>query len=262
REVGLRAAHGLTARDRRGWRPRPGDRRAGRACVPHAAARGAGRAAAGDRVLRSAAASPRRRARAGPGGNRGSGAGADRCPKSDRDREVERPRSAVGRAPGHVGRRTRPAGLRVAPLARELPPGPPAPRRLRSHAASGRRRRDRGRRVRRAWFPKLKAPRPEAKIIQVGQDPLFSRYPIRGFAVDLGLGGAPRLTFAALAEAARRIGVDTTVVAERRARWEAEHRQLRQAWATVGRKAKDDRPVDMLWLSQAIGERLDGTTLV
>ena len=74
------------------------------------------------------------------------------------------------------------------------------------------------------WFPKLKAPRPEAKIIQIGQDPLFSRYPIRGFAVDLGRGGAPRLTFAALTDAARRIGVYAHAVAERRARWEAEHR--------------------------------------
>src|SRR5262249_35303486 len=72
----------------------------------------------------------------------------------------------------------------------------------------------------------------------------------------------PRLTFAALAEAARRIGVDATAVAERRARWEAEHRRLRQAWAAAGRKAQDDRPIDMLWLSRAIGERLDDRTLV
>ncbi len=112
------------------------------------------------------------------------------------------------------------------------------------------------------WFPKLKAPRPEATIIQIGQDPLFSRYPIRGFAVDLGLGGAPRLTFAALTDAARRIGVDAHAGAERRARWEAEHRRLRQAWSAAGRKAQDDRPLDMLGLSRAIGERLDASTLV
>ncbi|MBI4593724.1 MAG: decarboxylase, partial [Candidatus Rokubacteria bacterium] len=37
------------------------------------------------------------------------------------------------------------------------------------------------------WFPKLTAPRPEAQVIQIGHDPLFSRYPIRGFAVDVGL---------------------------------------------------------------------------
>ena len=46
------------------------------------------------------------------------------------------------------------------------------------------------------WFPALKSPRPETPVIQVGHDPLFSRYPIRGFAVDLGLAGAPQLTLA------------------------------------------------------------------
>ena len=112
------------------------------------------------------------------------------------------------------------------------------------------------------WFPQVKSPRPEARIVQVGVDPLFSRYPIRGFAVDVGLGGAPRLTFAALTEAARRIGVDARAVAERRARWEAEHRRLREAWATAARKAQEDRPIDMLWLSRAIGERMDESTLI
>src|SRR5207237_6625659 len=48
------------------------------------------------------------------------------------------------------------------------------------------------------WFPALRSPGPETQVIQIAHDPLFSRYPIRGFAVDLGLAGAPRLTLAAL----------------------------------------------------------------
>ena len=52
------------------------------------------------------------------------------------------------------------------------------------------------------WFPDIKAPRPETPVIQIGEDPLFSRYPIRGFAGDLALAGTPRLTLAALADAA------------------------------------------------------------
>src|SRR2546429_456038 len=54
------------------------------------------------------------------------------------------------------------------------------------------------------WFPALRSPAPEATVIQIGHDPLFSRYPIRGFAVDLGLAGAPRLTIAALTAALQR----------------------------------------------------------
>src|SRR5436190_6782187 len=37
------------------------------------------------------------------------------------------------------------------------------------------------------WTPALKRPRSEARIIHVGVDPLFSRYPIRGFPTDLAL---------------------------------------------------------------------------
>ena len=52
------------------------------------------------------------------------------------------------------------------------------------------------------WFPKVKNPSPDARIIHVGVDPLYSRYPIRSFPCDVALGGQPRLTLRALAEAA------------------------------------------------------------
>ena len=55
------------------------------------------------------------------------------------------------------------------------------------------------------WYPHIKSPRPETRVIQVASDPLFSGYPIRGFPSDLTLGGAPRLTLEALAEAAARL---------------------------------------------------------
>src|SRR6185503_3147719 len=91
------------------------------------------------------------------------------------------------------------------------------------------------------WFPALRAPGPETTVIQIGHDPLFSRYPIRGFAVDLGLAGAPRLTLAALAAAVKR-RADTAAVETRRKRWEAEHRRLVEAWATRSAAVKGDNP--------------------
>jgi acetolactate synthase-1/2/3 large subunit len=112
------------------------------------------------------------------------------------------------------------------------------------------------------WFPKLKGPQADAPIIQIGHDPIFARYPIRGFAVDLSLAGAPRLTLAALAEAVTRAGADPAVVAARRSRWEAEHRRLREAWAARARAVQHDAPIDMAWLSRCIGDVVDARTLV
>jgi acetolactate synthase I/II/III large subunit len=111
------------------------------------------------------------------------------------------------------------------------------------------------------WYPHLKAPRPETKIIQIGVDPLFSRYPIRGFPGDVALGGAPRLTLRALAEAASRLA-DRGVVTERRARWEREHARQVEARAARARSLATDTPIDMAWLSRCIGELVDEQTIV
>jgi acetolactate synthase I/II/III large subunit len=112
------------------------------------------------------------------------------------------------------------------------------------------------------WFPALRSPGPETTVIQIGHDPLFSRYPIRGFAVDLGLGGAPRLTIAALTAALQRRGLDAAGVAARRARWEAEHRKLVDGWAAKAAAVKKDSPIDMAWLSRCVGDAIDDDTIV
>src|SRR5438445_179890 len=39
------------------------------------------------------------------------------------------------------------------------------------------------------WFPHVRSPRPETKLVQIGVDPLFSRYPIRGYGAYIF--GAP-----------------------------------------------------------------------
>src|SRR4029077_15477952 len=54
------------------------------------------------------------------------------------------------------------------------------------------------------WIPKEGAPRPEAKVIHIGPDPLFARYPLRGFRTDLALTGAVAPTLEALWRAAQK----------------------------------------------------------
>ena len=112
------------------------------------------------------------------------------------------------------------------------------------------------------WIPKLAAPRPEAKVIQVAMDPLFSRYPIRGFPADLALAGTTRLTLAALAEAIVAARPDSAQVAARRQRWEADHSRRRAAWEGAARAVAGDRPIDMAWLSRCLGDLLDESTIV
>jgi len=111
------------------------------------------------------------------------------------------------------------------------------------------------------WFPALKAPRPETKIVQIAVDPLFARYPIRGFPADAALSGTVSLNLTALAEAVRQ-RADGRAVGERTQRWHAEHRRLREAWAAAARKVQNERPLEMLWVSKCVGDLVDENTIL
>src|SRR5919198_654712 len=111
------------------------------------------------------------------------------------------------------------------------------------------------------WFPHVKSPRPDAKLIQIGVDPLFSRFPIRGFGADVALAGSVRLTLAALADAIRS-RVASRLVEERRTRWQVEHARRREAWAAAAHRARNERPIDMAWLSRCVGDLVDERTIV
>lgn len=101
------------------------------------------------------------------------------------------------------------------------------------------------------WSPDAHGPRPEAKVIQIGQDPLFSQTPVRNFRADLALAGDLGETVLALCAAlenrdpgdrgaARRDTVARTNTAYRVARDEAV-----QADAETGRLTKR-------WISQQV----------
>ena len=111
------------------------------------------------------------------------------------------------------------------------------------------------------WFPALRQPGPQARIIQIGQDPLYSRYPVRGFPTDGALAGAPRLTLAALAAAVKPL-VDAKVVAERRKKWEGEAAQNRTVVEKRANAVSKDSPIDMAWASKCVADCVDDDTIV
>jgi acetolactate synthase-1/2/3 large subunit len=111
------------------------------------------------------------------------------------------------------------------------------------------------------WFPSGSHPRPETKIIHVAHDPLFSRYPVRGFEADVALAGQPRLTLHALADAVKAM-VEPALANDRRRRAEDEHRRLREQWAARGRAAAKENPMEMAWVSKCVGDLVDDGTIV
>ena len=112
------------------------------------------------------------------------------------------------------------------------------------------------------WFPNQVEPPHDATVIQVDDDPLYERYPIRGYPTDIGLAGNAADTLRALdARVAETVAVDAGIDARRR-RWEDAHRRQRQAWRDIARRVSADRPMDYRWISRCIGEALSDDDIV
>jgi len=101
------------------------------------------------------------------------------------------------------------------------------------------------------WIPSLQAPRPECKVIHIGVDPLFSRYPIRGFPCDLAVTGAAATALPELAAALDRHVVGA-VVAERQRRVAEQREGLVASWQKARESAAALRPIHMAWASACI----------
>jgi len=112
------------------------------------------------------------------------------------------------------------------------------------------------------WFPRFAAPPPETVVIHIGQDPLFSDYPLRGFASDITLAGMPYHTLHALTHALLSIGPDAAAVNVRYERWRRQNSAQRESWQTKTASIPDSEPIDMSWVSACIGRVLDDKTIV
>jgi len=131
------------------------------------------------------------------------------------------------------------------------------------------------------WMPTVAAPRPSARVVHIGVDPLYVRYPIRSFRTDLALATTlgqllPPLTAALdhraaigrvdYAARARRI---QELAAERRAELEgrrsriANEGRMTRGWLTMCLNAavsRDDCIVSEYWVERELLEReLPGT---
>jgi acetolactate synthase-1/2/3 large subunit len=102
------------------------------------------------------------------------------------------------------------------------------------------------------WLPGRVAPRPECKIIQCGLDPLFARYPIRGFSSDVAITASTAAALSALSAALDKASDSKTISARRQ--WVQEDRaKLTAAWKAALDGAARKNPPDPVWVSHCIG---------
>lgn len=107
------------------------------------------------------------------------------------------------------------------------------------------------------WWPdKHKLP-DDAYVINIGPDPLFSRFPIRNFRSDLSIAGESSDTIPALVAAMAAIGGDEEMIAARRARV-AEKSQANRDRLASEAEASTAKGITKQWVSACLGEALKG----
>ena len=110
------------------------------------------------------------------------------------------------------------------------------------------------------WIPKEGGPRPEAKLIHIGADPLFARYPLRGFRTDLALTGAVASTLEALWRAAQKEAPSVRAIENRR-------RSITELSDAIRKKARggvEPTPnvITGKWLSACVNKLMDERTIL
>jgi acetolactate synthase-1/2/3 large subunit len=111
------------------------------------------------------------------------------------------------------------------------------------------------------WIPSHASPGAGCKVVHCGLDPLFARYPIRGFPCDVAITAAAGAALAALGRALAD-ALDSATLAARR-RWIAEERAaLAAGLKTVLETAARKTPPDPAWVSHCIGRAKDPNTIV
>jgi acetolactate synthase-1/2/3 large subunit len=112
------------------------------------------------------------------------------------------------------------------------------------------------------WSPDNHAVPAEAKVIQLGPDPLYARFPVRGFHADVCLAGETADTIIALAAALRPHEAATTSIREaRRARVgkasETRRRQLRKD-GEAGKR----QPMSKAYVARCLSDAIAGKNAV
>lgn len=107
------------------------------------------------------------------------------------------------------------------------------------------------------WWPDRHPLNPEARVIHTGPDPLFSRFPTRGFRADLAIAGETALTIPALIAAMAARERDEVAIAGRRARVAGAAAKAR-ATARAGALGSRAKGITKAYVSLCLGDALRG----
>jgi acetolactate synthase-1/2/3 large subunit len=110
------------------------------------------------------------------------------------------------------------------------------------------------------WLPSKETPPAGARVVQIGEDPLFSRYPMRSFPCDLAITATALSVLEALEQALR--GRKGPHVEARRARLVSRSAELQAQWRNEAESARRGNKNTLAWLNHCLRDVVDRDTIV
>ena len=113
------------------------------------------------------------------------------------------------------------------------------------------------------WIPSKEAPQPGARVVQIGEDPLYERYPMRNFPSDLTIKAATGAVFSTLESALQeRLPAARPQIDARRSRLADRSAKLRTQWRNEAEAAGRKDTITLPWLNHCLHAVLDPDAIV
>lgn len=110
------------------------------------------------------------------------------------------------------------------------------------------------------WWPSKVTPRADAKVIHIAPDPLFIRYPVRGFPVDLALAGSSSLALEMLEAALRKQG--SAKVAQRQQTFRAISTARADRQKALAQTMAQRSPLHAAWVAHCVNQVVTKDTII
>jgi len=105
------------------------------------------------------------------------------------------------------------------------------------------------------WYPSQESPPPSCRVVHIGDDPAFARYPMRSFPCDLSITADTVAALNALEAALAGKGADKDAkIASRRQRLEGSHKAMRARWKAAAEKAATQPTIKLEYLNHCLAE--------
>jgi acetolactate synthase-1/2/3 large subunit len=113
------------------------------------------------------------------------------------------------------------------------------------------------------WWPRFTTPRADAKLIHIAPDPLFSRYPVRGFSIDLAIAGSTSAALRMLREGLQSLPEPARGhIESRRAEIAALASDRLRSIVEQAARSADARPIQVPWVAACINRAKSPDTII